>query len=65
MNAEVLKQRPAVLDDLSGHLFGQLEGFVLTSDPGISQQWEDRECTVEEREVGGACCQGAGHVVRD
>ena len=43
MNAEVLKSRtelPDTLSIVSDHLFGQLEGYIITNDPDIVMRWK-------------------------
>ena len=43
MNAEVLKSRselPDILSIVSNHLFGQLEGYIITSDQSIASKWQ-------------------------
>ena len=43
MNAEVLKSRselPDILSIVSNHLFGQLEGYIITSDKAVTGKCE-------------------------
>ena len=43
MNAEVLKSRtemPDILSVVSNHLFGQLEGYIITDNPLLVKKWE-------------------------
>ena len=43
MNAEVLKTRtemPDILSVVSNHLFGQLEGYIVTDNQAVVKKWE-------------------------
>lgn len=43
MNAEVLKSRnemPDILSVVSNHLFGQLEGYIITDNLSVVKKWE-------------------------